>query len=270
MAGSANELIELWPEGAPYAEGRTDEDRPAITPYLVDGQGKGAVIVVPGGGYSGRADHEGEPIALWLNSIGISAFVLRYRVAPYRYPSALTDVQRAIRYVRHRSSEWGLDTGKIGVLGFSAGGHLTATAGTLFDLGEADAEDPVQRLSCRPDLLVLCYPVITMQRPYTHEGSRQNLLGSEPDEQLVQKLSGEQQVTADTPPTFLWHTSDDAGVPVENSLVFASALSKAGVPFDLHVYEHGRHGLGLAEEDEHVATWTTVCGLWLKRYEFHK
>ncbi|MFC0329173.1 alpha/beta hydrolase [Paenibacillus sepulcri] len=270
MAGSENELIELWPGGAPRAEGSTEEDRPALTAYLVEGKGSGAVIVVPGGGYGMRANHEGEPIALWLNSIGISAFVLRYRVAPYRYPSALTDIQRAVRYVRHRASEWGMDTGKIGVLGFSAGGHLTATAGTLFDRGEADADDPVDRQSSRPDLLVLCYPVITMQPPYSNEGSKKNLLGSEPEEHLVQLMSMEQQVTEDTPPTFLWHTSDDAGVPVENSLMFASALSRAGVPFDLHVYEHGRHGLGLAEEDKHVASWTSVCELWLKRYEFHK
>ncbi|MFC5649108.1 alpha/beta hydrolase [Paenibacillus solisilvae] len=268
MAGSADQIIELWPEGAPLAAGSTDEDRPAITPYLVEGIGKGAVIVCPGGGYGGRADHEGEPIALWLNGLGISAFVLRYRVAPYQYPCALNDVQRAIRHVRLHAEDWGIDSGKIGVLGFSAGGHLTASAGTLYDSGNPNAADPVDRQSSRPDLLVLCYPVITMEKTYTHEGSRHNLLGAVPDEALVNRLSTERQVTSDTPPTFLWHTSDDGAVPVENSLAFAASLSRAGVPFDLHVYEKGRHGLGLAAEDEHVATWTSVCGLWLKRYGF--
>ncbi|BBH18936.1 acetylesterase [Paenibacillus baekrokdamisoli] len=265
MAGFADQIIELWPEGAPLAAGNSDEDRPAITPYLIEGS-NGAVIVCPGGGYGMRADHEGEPIALWLNSIGISAFVLRYRVAPYQYPCALNDVQRAIRHVRLHAEEWGLDSGKIGVLGFSAGGHLVASAGTLYDSGHPNAADPVDRQSSRPDFIILCYPVITMEKPYTHEGSLHNLLGTEPDELLVSRLSGERQVTSDTPPTFLWHTSDDGAVPIENSLAFAAALSHAGVPFDLHVYEKGPHGLGLAKEDEHVATWTTVCALWLKRY----
>lgn len=268
MVGSENGLIELWPEGAPYAEGTSDEDRPAITPYLVKGKGTGAVIVLPGGGYGTRAAHEGEPIALWLNSLGISAFVLRYRVAPYRYPAALTDARRAVRHVRLHAAEWGIDAGKIGVLGFSAGGHLAASAGTSFEAGNPDAADPVERQSSRPDVLVLCYPVITMQDPYTHQGSRSNLLGPEPAEEMIRLMSGELQVTPDTPPTFLWHTADDAAVPVENSLLFASALRKSGVAFDLHVYEKGRHGLGLAEEDEHVASWSHTCGLWLKRYGF--
>ncbi|MFD0712346.1 alpha/beta hydrolase [Paenibacillus sp. GCM10027626] len=270
MAGFENEVewIELWPEGAPLAQGNDDEDRPAITPYLAAGGGPGAVIVCPGGGYGMRADHEGEPIARWLNSIGIHAFVLRYRVAPYQYPCALLDVQRAVRYVRHHAGEWGIDQRKIGVLGFSAGGHLTSTAGTHYDRGDAEAADPIERQSSRPDLLMLCYPVITMKQPYTHQGSQHNLLGAEPDPAKVELLSNELQVTADTPPTFLWHTSDDEAVDVENSLQFASALRKNGVPFDLHVYEKGRHGLGLAEEDPHVASWTAVCALWLARYQF--
>ena len=268
MAGPADQIIELWPEGAPLAAGNSDEDRPAITPFLVEGGSKGAVIVCPGGGYGMRADHEGEPIARWLNQLGISAFVLRYRVAPYQYPCALNDVQRAIRYVRLHAEEWGIDSGKIGVLGFSAGGHLTASAGTLYDSGLPEAADPIERQSSRPDLIILCYPVITMEKPYTHEGSLHNLLGSEPEESLVHRLSGEHQVTSDTPPAFLWHTSDDGAVPVENSLAFAAALSRSRVPFDLHVYEKGHHGLGLGSEDEHIASWTTVCGLWLKRYGF--
>ncbi|AZN42471.1 alpha/beta hydrolase [Paenibacillus albus] len=271
MAGSSHQVIELWPEGAPLAAGVTDEDRPALTPYLVDGDSsvsRGAVIVCPGGGYGMRADHEGEPIALWLNSIGISAFVLRYRVAPYQYPAALLDVQRAIRHVRLHAAEWGIADNKIGVLGFSAGGHLVSTAGTHYDAGNLESADPIERMSCRPDQLILCYPVITLRDPYTHEGSRINLLGDQADPAMIEQLSGELQVTTDTPPTFLWHTSDDGPVPVENSLNFALALRRAGVPFDLHVYEHGEHGLGLAESDPHVANWTSVCGLWLKRYQY--
>lgn len=258
----------LWPEGAPLAQGNGDEDTPAIMSYSVSERGRGAVIVCPGGGYGGRADHEGEPIALWLNSIGIPAFVLRYRVAPYRYPCALSDVQRAVRYVRHHAEEWGIKSDKIAVLGFSAGGHLTASAGTLFDRGNPEAEDPIDRHSCRPDAILPCYPVITSRPPYNHVGSMLKLLGDQPNPDLLDLMSCELQVTPDTPPTFLWHTANDAAVPVENALLFASALSKNKVPFDLHVYEAGRHGLGLAEEDPHVANWTTVCGLWLERQQF--
>ncbi|WP_274649712.1 alpha/beta hydrolase [Paenibacillus humicola] len=269
MAGSAGELIELWPEGAPLAQGNGDEDRPALTPYLVQGGGTGAVIVCPGGGYGMRAAHEGEPIAQWLNGLGVSAFVLRYRVAPYRYPSALKDAQRAVRHVRLHAAEWGIDPAKIGILGFSAGGHLTATASVLFDQGAPEAADPVERQSCRPDLSILCYPVISLDTRYAHGGSRTNLLGPEPAEEMVELLSAERQVKPDTPPAFIWHTADDGAVPVENALLYASALAAAKVPFDLHVYEKGRHGLGLAGEDPHVASWTTVCGLWLKRYDFY-
>jgi acetyl esterase/lipase len=257
----------LWPEGAPLATGDGNEDCPALTPYLVEGRGNAAVIICPGGGYGMRAEHEGEPIARWLNSLGISAVVLRYRVAPYAYPAALLDAQRAVRYVRFHSQAMGINPQKIGILGFSAGGHLTASAGTHYDTGNPNATELMERESCRPDLLILCYPVISMKDPFTHEGSRFNLLGSHPDPALVELMSSEVQVTEDTPPAFLWHTSDDP-VAVENSLLFASALSQHKVPFDLHVYAKGRHGLGLAEEDEHVRTWTDVCAIWLKRNGF--
>jgi len=269
MVGSENNLIPLWPGGAPLATGVSDEDCPAITPYLAEGGGDAAVVVIPGGGYQMRADHEGEPIAKWLNSIGIHAFVLRYRVHPYLYPCAFQDASRAVRFVRHHAQEWGIDRGKVGVLGFSAGGHLTSTVGTHYDLGDEQAVDPIERQSSRPDLLVLCYPVIAMDGPYHHTGSRHNLLGAEADADQVELLSNERQVTPDTPPTFLWHTSDDEIVDVENSLLFASALRRNNVPFDLHVYEKGPHGLGLAENDPHVASWTTVCSLWFKRYNFY-
>lgn len=253
----------LWQERAPYAKGNTDEDCPAITPYLVEGENRPAVVVCPGGGYARRAGHEGEPIAQWLNTLGISAFVVRYRVDPYQYPCALLDVQRAIRTVRAQAEQYRIDPNRVGLLGFSAGGHLAATAGTSFDGGNAAAEDVIEQQSCRPDLLVLCYPVITMEDPYTHEGSRSNLLGDAPDQAMIEKLSAERQVTQHTPPTFLWHTAEDGAVPVENSLRMASALSKHDVPFDLHVYTKGGHGLGLAHEEAHTRGWTDACASWL-------
>ncbi|GGN92830.1 alpha/beta hydrolase [Saccharibacillus kuerlensis] len=256
--------IILWPEGAPHALGISDEDVPAIFPYLVEGDNRAAVIVCPGGGYEFRADHEGEPIALWLNTLGISAFVLRYRVAPYRYPNALSDVKRAVRTVRHRAPEFGIDPQRIGVLGFSAGGHLASTAGTLYDAGMPEAADPIERGSSRPDLLMLCYPVITLHEPYTHAGSRIALLGADASSEQIEALCSERNVTSDTPPTFLWHTSEDGLVPVENSLLFASALGRSGVPFDLHVYALGGHGMGMAEGDNHVRRWTEECASWLR------
>lgn len=253
----------LWPYGAPHAEGSTDEDCPAITPYLVAGDNRPAVIICPGGGYGRRAQHEGEPIAEWLNTLGISAFVLRYRVAPYQYPCALLDVQRAIRTVRHHANQFKVDPQRIALLGFSAGGHLTANAGTDYDLGNAEAEDPIERQSSRPDLLILCYPVITMTDPYTHVGSRNNLLGSEYDRAMTERHSAELNVTSDTPPTFLWHTSNDGAVPVENSLLMAGALRKHGVLFDLHIYAEGQHGLGMAEDKPHTRNWSDACASWL-------
>ncbi|PRX60576.1 acetyl esterase/lipase [Cohnella sp. SGD-V74] len=261
--GMDREWIRLWPGDAPGAQGGGDEDTPAIQAYPVQQRGRGAVIVLPGGGYGTRAGHEGEPIALWLNGIGIPAFVLRYRVAPYRHPSPLTDAQRAVRYVRHHAGQWGIDPGKIAVLGFSAGGHLTVSAGTHYDGGNPEAADPIDRESCRPDAIVPCYPVVTMQRPFVHEGSRANLLGEDPNPSLVESFSGEKQVTPDTPPAFIWHTADDGAVPVENALLLAGAYSRNKVPYELHVYETGQHGLGLAKEDERVATWTDLCGSWL-------
>lgn len=258
------ETLLLWPEGAPGALGSSDEDSPAITPYLVEGKHNAAVLICPGGGYGMRAYHEGEPIAEWLNTLGISAFVLRYRVAPYQYPSALQDAQRALRTIRFRAGEYGIDPGKLGILGFSAGGHLASTTGVSFDRENAGAAEPLDRQSSRPDFMILCYPVITMYAAAAHQGSRTNLLGETAEEELVKLLSSELQVTADTPPTFLWHTSDDGSVPVANSLLFAAELERHHIPFDLHVYAHGRHGLGLADEEPHTRTWTEACASWLQ------
>jgi len=260
--------VELWPEGAPLARGDGAEDRPAITPYLADSAKDGApipaIVVLPGGGYQHRADHEGDPIARWVNSLGLHAFVLDYRVAPYQHPAPLLDAQRALRTVRANAEAWNVDPNRVGILGFSAGGHLASSAGTHFDLGQADAADPIERFSSRPDFMILCYPVITMGE-YTHQGSRTNLLGEQPDDALVQLMSNELQVTPDTPPTFIWHTSDDGAVPVENALMFASALSRARVPFEFHSFMTGRHGLGLAKDHPEAKVWPELCARWLIR-----
>jgi len=262
-------FIPLWSGRAPYALGDEEEDRPELTPFLLDGSDgpKGCIIVCPGGGYARRAPHEGEPVAEWLNGIGISAFVLKYRVSPYKHPAPLADAQRAIRHVRHHAAEYRIDPNRIGILGFSAGGHLAATAGTHFDAGDPQAADPVERVSCRPDLMVLCYPVISFGE-YRHQGSMNNLIGEDAPQHLRELLSNELQVTADTPPAFLWHTSDDPGVPVENSFLFAAALRRHRVPVELHCYESGRHGLGLAKDHPQAHTWTALCELWLRKRGF--
>lgn len=259
--------IELWNDSVPYAQGDSLEDRPAITPYLVEEadstESRAAVVVLPGGGYGFRADHEGEPIARWLNSLGLHAFVLDYRVAPYQHPVPLTDAKRAIRLVRARAGEWNIDPTRIGILGFSAGGHLASSAGTHVDPGDPEAADPIDRVSSRPDFMLLCYPVITMGE-FTHQGSKDNLLGPDPDEELVRLMSSELQVTADTPPTFIWHTTDDGAVPVENALLFASALSRAKVSFELHSFRTGNHGLGLAKDHPEAYVWPELAARWLK------
>ncbi len=261
-------MIELWDKDIPGFDPAISDHIPGIIPYIIDAQEPtGAVIVFPGGGYSHRAQHEGEPIALWLNSIGISAFVLEYRVSPYRYPYPLLDAKRAIRYVRYHAQEWNIDPKKIGILGFSAGGHLAATVGTHFDLGNSDSDDPIERVSCRPDAMVLCYPVITFVE-FRHDGSMRALLGDNPSPDMIDMLSNESQVTTDTPPAFLWHTANDQAVPVENSLLFAGALSKNKVPFELHIFPDGRHGLGLARENPQVREWTRLCENWLKTMGF--
>jgi acetyl esterase/lipase len=260
-------MIELWSkdDGAIEEAGRSES--PHLIPFLLTGNHLPCVIVCPGGGYQRLAQHEGEPVAEWLNSIGISAFVLKYRVAPHRHPTPLNDAKRAIRIVRSRAAEWGVDPNRIGILGFSAGGHVACSAGTHYDLGDAGASDPIERISSRPDLMVLCYPVISFGE-HAHQGSVHSLLGDEPTDELKRYYSNQLQVTPDTPPAFLWHTADDASVPVENSLMFASALSRNGVPFDLHCYESGRHGLGLATEHAEAFAWTKTCELWLRRRGF--
>lgn len=262
------EMIHLWEKDVPGYDPALGQLIPNITPYLIeDGQEHSCILVCPGGGYSHKAQHEGEPIAQWLNSIGISAFVLDYRVAPYKHPWPLSDAQRAIRTIRSNSAKWHIDKNRVGILGFSAGGHLTSTAATHFDAGNKAAADPIERESSRPDAAVLCYPVISFGE-FRHHGSMVNLLGENPPEDLRHNLSNENAVGPNTPPVFLWHTSDDAAVPVENSLLFASSMARHKLNFALHVYRSGRHGLGLANEFPEVSQWKKECELWLRAIGF--
>jgi acetyl esterase/lipase len=258
----------LWPKGAPGAAGDEKADRPTLSVYALEASKRNgcAIVVCPGGGYGFLADdHEGRQVAEWLNSIGVTAFVLRYRIAPrYHHPAPLLDAQRAVRTVRARAKEWGVDERRIGILGFSAGGHLASSAGTHFDDGKPDAEDPIERASCRPDFMVLCYPVISFTAPYTHQGSRRNFTGKDADPQLDELFSNEKQVTERTPPAFLVHTDEDTGVPPENSVAFYLALRKAGVPAELHVYEKGRHGLGLGSKELAFSSWPQRCQEWMR------
>ena len=250
--------------------GKEPVDIPTLTPYLPpkEKMSGAAIIICPGGGYTHLADHEGRPVAEWLNSLGVTAFVLKYRLGPrYHHPAPMQDAARAIRTVRARAAEWGLDPQRIGILGFSAGGHLASTAGTHFDSGKPGAPDAIERVSSRPNLMVLIYPVITM-RDKTHAGSKKNLLGVEPTPELVTLLSNDEQVTKETPPAFLVHTMTDAAVPVENSLLFVSALRKAGVAVEFHMYERGPHGFGLGGKDPILATWPDRCADWLRLHGF--
>jgi acetyl esterase/lipase len=275
VCAQTNLSFPLWSEGAPGALGKDDKDIPTLTPYLpAPEQASGAAIVIcPGGGYGGLAGHEGEHYARWLNEQGIAGFVLKYRLGSggYRHPAMLQDAARAVRTVRARGGEWKLDGKRVGIMGSSAGGHLASTLVTHFDAGKPDAPDPIERQSSRPDLGILCYPVISMATDFTHQGSKRNLLGPDPSPELAREVSSELQVTKTTPPCFVWHTWEDKGVPVENSLLFADALRKQGVAFDLHVYERGPHGLGLGSREwnpEKRHPWTRDCAFWLKERGF--
>jgi len=266
----AQMAIPLWTEEAPGALGKEEKDIPTLTPYLADATNASgaAMVVFPGGGYGGLAPHEGKGYADWLVTNGISCFVVKYRLGSqgYRHPAMLNDAARAVRLVRARAEEWKVDPKRVGVIGSSAGGHLVSTLITHFDAGQADAGDAVERQSSRPDLAILCYPVITLTGSNTHAGSKRNLLGENPDPELVKNLSNETQVTKDTPPCFIWHTWEDKGVKVENSLEFAAALRRAGVPFDLHVFQKGPHGIGTANNHP----WTRDCIYWLRSQGFVK
>lgn len=259
--------VPLWKGDAPGAMGKEAVDIPSIQVYRppADRANGAAVVVCPGGGYQVLAEHEGHPIAQWLNSLGITAVVLKYRLGPrYHHPTPLQDAQRALRTVRFNAADWKVDPSRVGIMGFSAGGHLASTLSTHFDSGTATATDAVDRLSCRPDFAILCYPVITLTESFTHAGSRRNLLGDNPSLELMQSLSNERQVTAATPPTFIFHTAEDTAVPPQHSLLYVLALKKAGVPCEMHLYEKGRHGVGLAQADPILKTWPDLCAAWLR------
>jgi acetyl esterase/lipase len=272
-----NNSFPLWPDGAPGALGQDAKDIPTLTVFLPSTEkATGAAIVIcPGGGYGGLADHEGSQYARYLNEHGIAGFVLKYRLgsAGYRHPAMLQDAARALRTVRARAEEWKLDPKRVGIMGSSAGGHLASTLLTHFDAGKPDSADPIERQSSRPDLGILCYPVISMSSPFTHQGSKRNLLGTNVPPELARELSSELQVTKDTPPCFIWHTWEDKGVPIENCMSFAEALQKNGVRFDFHVYERGPHGIGLGSREYDPAKWhpwTRDCAFWLKERGFAK
>ena len=263
--------IPLWSGPAPGALGERPQDTPTLTLFAPDAAKRnGATMVIfPGGGYSGLAEHEGKGYAEFLAAQGITAYVLKYRLgsAGYRHPIMLNDAARAVRLVRTFAKRDGLDPARIGVMGSSAGGHLASTIATHFDPGQADAKDPIDRESSRPDLAIMCYPVISFGE-FAHAGSRRQLLGGDPAPELIQNLSNELQVTRDTPPCFLWHTVEDKAVPVENSLLFASALRRAGVPFSLHIYEKGAHGLGLGRPDRPAPPWADQLLVWFRERAF--
>jgi len=265
--------VPLWPDGAPGARGTSSNDIPTLTAYLPEATNAtgAAMVICPGGAYQGLAPHEGNDYALWLNQHGVTGFVLKYRLGShgYRHPAMLNDAARAVRWVRAHASDFKVDPDRVGIMGSSAGGHLAATLLTHFDAGDTNAADPVERESSRPDLGVLCYPVITMG-PLTHTGSRNNLLGRNPPPDLITNLSAELQVKTNTPPCFMWATFEDKTVPMENTLMFAEALRKHGVPFDLHIYQKGGHGLGLKDRPPFLNPhpWAADCLFWLKVQKF--
>jgi acetyl esterase/lipase len=258
----------LWPKGAPGANGDGPEDKPTLTAYLPDPTKTvgTAVVVCPGGGYGGLAsDHEGRQIAEWFNTFGVAGFVLEYRHRGrgYGHPTPMQDVQRALRTVRAGAKDWRINPHKIGIIGFSAGGHLASTAGTHFDNGDPMAIDPIETVGCRPDFMILCYPVIALGEPFTHRGSQENLLGRNPSEDLIENLSNEKQVTKDTPPTFLFTSDDDDVVPSENSVRFYLALQREKVPAELHIYRSSPHGVGLARNLPGSENWPEACKTWM-------
>lgn len=268
MAGAAEladkQWINLWEGEAPGQKGKEEKDVPGVRVFLADpAKSTGASFVVcPGGGYGGLANHEKDVVGEWFAKNGVTAFVLRYRLGPkYNHPIELGDAQRAVRLVRANAEKWKLDPKKIGILGFSAGGHLAASTSVHFTEGDKNAADPVEHVSSRPDLSVLIYPVITMGEG-GHAGSRKNLLGDNPPQELIDLLSAEKQVTEKTPPAFLVHSTQDTPVPVGNSDKYAAALKRAGVPYEYIRGEYGGHGFGLKP------FWTEPCVAWLKKNGF--
>lgn len=266
-------IVEVWVQGT-YAGQLEDGFTPKMETYILKGEQKrGAVLICPGGGYGFTSEREAEPIALEFNAAGFHAFVLYYSVAPRKHPQPLLDVSRAIRILRENAEEWNILTDKIAVCGFSAGGHLAASLGVHWDNPLLQDEQDQGADIYRPNALILSYPVISGGE-HAHRGSFDNLLGEDPEEALLTEMSLEEQVSEKTPPAFIWHTFEDTAVPVENSLLFAQAMRRHGIPFELHIYPEGPHGLSLATKltatnegqiDPHVATWMDLCIQWLSR-----
>jgi acetyl esterase/lipase len=275
ISAQTNVTLPLWPGGAPGALGDAAKDIPTLTVFLPtpDKATGAAMVICPGGGYGHLADHEGSQYARWLNAQGIAGFVLKYRLGSsgYRHPAMIQDASRALRTVRARATEWKLDPKRVGIIGSSAGGHLASTTLTHWDHGDTNAPDEIERQSSRPDLAILCYPVISMSTDFGHKGSRNNLVGTNAPQELLEKLSADLQVNRDTPPCFIWSTGEDTVVPIENSLALASALRRVGVAFDLHIYERGPHGIGLGNKSFDVANfhpWTRDAEFWLRERKF--
>ncbi len=268
--------VRLWPEGAPGAKGDTDKDQPFINVWSAakDKANGAAFVVCPGGGYGGlAADHEGVQVAKWFNGLGVSAFVLHYRLgsAGYHFPTQLIDVQRAIRHVRANAKQYGIDPNRIGIIGFSAGGHLTSMAATMFDeKPEGMTNDAVDQVSARPDVAAPTYPVISMIQDFGHKGSRKNLLGPNDNDKLAKHVSTETRVTASTPPTFIFQTDEDTVVPAENAVAFYLACRKNKVPAELHIYRPGPHGVGLFLGDPVLGSWSAHLRDWLRNQGFLK
>ncbi|MCY3012710.1 MAG: alpha/beta hydrolase [Planctomycetota bacterium] len=259
--------LRLWESGAPDAKGSEPKDIPMAMVRLPESQKPtGAVVVCPGGGYGTLAmGHEGHEIAAWLNKNGIAAIICdyRHRSKGYGHPAPMQDAMRAVRLTRAKASEWNISADRVGIWGFSAGGHLASTVLTQFDSGDPSSSDAIARESSRPDFGILSYPVILFGQPKSHKGSETNLLGKEPDPILLASLQNDTRVTKDTPPTFLFHTSQDTTVPPENAIAFYSAMVKAGVSGELHVYEKGRHGVGLAKTIAVTSDWPNALQRWL-------
>lgn len=268
--------VRLWPEGAPGAKDDTDKDQPFINvwPAAKDKTNGAAFVVCPGGGYGGlAADHEGVQVAKWFNGLGVSAFVLHYRLGTsgYHFPTQLIDVQRAIRHVRANAKQYGIDPNRIGIIGFSAGGHLTSMAATMFDEKPAGmTNDAVDQVSARPDVAAPTYPVISMIQDFGHKGSRKNLLGPNDNDELARHVSTETRVTASTPPTFIFQTDEDTIVPAENAVAFYLACRKNKVPAELHIYRPGPHGVGLFLGDPVLGSWSAHLRDWLRNQGFLK
>lgn len=262
-----DEKIPLWADGAPGALGDEPKDIPTLSVSIIESSAPtGVLIICPGGGYGGLAiDHEGHQIVEWAKSMGLSAAICEYRHRGrgYGHPAPLDDAQRAIRLVRANAEQWNIDPKRVGIIGFSAGGHLVSTVITRFDSGDPNAADPIARCSSRPDFAILCYPVISMGSSFTHRGSEVNLLGDDATPDQLRQFASERNVSEDTPPTFVFHTLEDKAVPPENGLVFYQAMVAKKVPGELHIYQKGVHGVGLARNIPGTSDWPATCQRWL-------